>query len=239
MVEETPSPEAVMEIATTSAASEVAPVPVAMGQGGGAAAETPEESGEEIEVEVPVPADKIGAIIGKGGSEIVNMERISGAKIQTPKRDSVRSDDPIRQVKLRGTAAAVAKAKELIVEAIIRPRIDGAGGRTEINVGGHKFQGKDDLWKYCHKLIEDVTEGEPITGSHGFFLYALMSNHPNFAVASNYAPLCCRFSCAGELPTCLPRRENTAANASAITAVGGAQTSATRPTVGSQVFVCR
>ena len=36
----------------------------------------------EVEEQVQVPSRKVGAIIGRGGDQIVSMERLSGAKIQ-------------------------------------------------------------------------------------------------------------------------------------------------------------
>ena len=41
-----------------------------------------EEEEPEVEEQVQVPSRKVGAIIGRGGDQIVSMERLSGAKIQ-------------------------------------------------------------------------------------------------------------------------------------------------------------
>jgi hypothetical protein len=40
------------------------------------------------------------------------------------------------------------------------------------------FKDKEPLWEYCHKLIEEITEGDELLGEHAFFAFALLSNHP-------------------------------------------------------------
>merc|ERR1711969_280206 len=106
---------------------------------------------------VEVPPHKMGAIIGRGGSEIVNMERVSGAKIQTPRRDEGDPKAETRPVSVTGTAAQIAKAKELIAAVLAAPSPRGDGG-PPVNLAGLKFADKDALWAHCHKLIERIEE---------------------------------------------------------------------------------
>ena len=145
-------------------------IPATAAADAGAAIEDPAAAAnsEEVEEEVAVPANKIGAIIGRGCCEITNMERVPGARIQTPKPDETMEGNP-HLVRVRGTAAAVARAKELIAAAV---------GQA-VNVAGHKFDSAGEAWDTCRMIIAETTEEEAITGAHGFFLHALLGHHPN------------------------------------------------------------
>jgi predicted RNA-binding protein YlqC (UPF0109 family) len=144
-------------------------------------AASPKESGEltETEVDVEVPGGKIGAIIGRGGETIQSIERVSGAKINTPK-DRVTDPSAMAMVKVRGTAEAIEKAKELIAQAIVKPRdSNNSTEGPELTIAGYTFAGRDALWKHCHKIIEELEDGANLSGGAEFFVFALMSNHPN------------------------------------------------------------
>ena len=147
-----------------------------------ATVETADESSEVVEEKVEVPANSIGAIIGRGGSEIVNMERVSGAKIQTPRRDDGDPNAETKVVTVTGTASQIAKAKEMIMAAVNEPRSDSRlpqeRSAPPVNLAGFTFADRDELWKHCHTLIEGFTEGEPLSGSDAFFAFALLSAHP-------------------------------------------------------------
>jgi hypothetical protein len=140
------------------------------------------DGGPTVEEKVEVPAKSMGAIIGRGGSEIVNMERVSGAKIQTPKRDEGDPNAETKLVTVTGNAAQIAKAKEMIMAAVNEPRSDSRISRERsappINLAGFTFADRDELWKHCHTLIEGFTEGAALTGSDAFFAFALLSAHP-------------------------------------------------------------
>lgn len=147
-----------------------------------AAAEAAGESSEVVEEKVEVPSNSMGAIIGRGGSEIVNMERVSGAKIQTPRRDEGDPNAATKLVSVSGTASQITKAKEMIMAAVNEPRSDSRipqeRSAPPINLAGFSFADRDELWKHCHTLIEGFTEGEPLSGSDAFFAFALLSAHP-------------------------------------------------------------
>ena len=151
-------------------------------EAGDAMAETADESSEVVEEKVEVPSNSIGAIIGRGGSEIVNMERVSGAKIQTPRRDDGDPDAATKVVTVSGTASQIEKAKEMIMAAVNEPRSDSRlpqeRSAPPVNLAGFTFADRDELWKHCHTLIEGFTEGEPLSGSDAFFAFALLSAHP-------------------------------------------------------------
>ena len=75
---------------------------------------------EEVIVDAPIT----GYLIGKGGTTLRNIERESGAKIQfdfpNPKSNE-------RSAKIRGTHAAVQKAKKLISEKVVEVASKSAG----------------------------------------------------------------------------------------------------------------
>ena len=57
-----------------------------------AAAAGATDSEETVEEKMEVPKEKIGAIIGQRGSEIVRLEMESGAKINMPKKEQVEAE---------------------------------------------------------------------------------------------------------------------------------------------------
>jgi hypothetical protein len=93
-------------------------------------------------------------------------------RLQTPKRGEGDPNAATRMVTVRGTAAAVAKAKEMIAEAIKDPPL------PEVNIAGHKFVEPDALWQHCKDLIAKIEEEEALTGGTLLFVFALLSFHP-------------------------------------------------------------
>ncbi|XP_039282349.1 ATP-dependent RNA helicase dbp2 [Nilaparvata lugens] len=78
------------------------------GQGGGGGGFGSEGDATVLQV----PSNCVGKIIGKGGSRIRDLEADSGASIKVNSNDS----GPTADVTLRGSAEAVARAKEMIEE---------------------------------------------------------------------------------------------------------------------------
>mmetsp|Transcript_31464 Transcript_31464/g.94135 ORF Transcript_31464/g.94135 Transcript_31464/m.94135 type:complete len:406 (-) Transcript_31464:335-1552(-) len=134
---------------------------------------------EEEKSEMEVPLDKIGAIIGVGGAEMTKIRSESGANVETPPWDEQKKLSAAGKttiaVSLKGTPDAIAKAKELIRAAIERPR--GQHQKQTVVLAGHKFHSPEELRKHCEKVIEGLTEDEPLSGSAAYFMYALLSNH--------------------------------------------------------------
>lgn len=148
------TPAATPEVAaeTTAAAADTpaaTPEAAAVTAGGDDQAEADEE--------MEVPENKIGAIIGTGGAQIINIERESGAKVKMPRREEVAAAGKA-VVTLTGQQAQIDKAKEMIkavIEAPAAARISTYSG-PPVNLAGHVFENKDKLWDYCHKMVEAV-----------------------------------------------------------------------------------
>lgn len=147
-------------------------------------ASTPHTEAKEdtkTEEEMEVPERRIGAIIGSGGAEVMNIERQSGAKVQMPKRDEVAAGKA--RIKLSGARDDIDKAKSMI-QAIIdapaqeRPRGSSVYSGPPANLAGHQFANKDELWEHCHKLVADTEDETELQGEHAFFAFALLANHP-------------------------------------------------------------
>ena len=93
---------------------------------GPAGASAPPSSGGAGQVKHVVPDDKVGAIIGKGGSTLKELQARLGVKIQIPQAADVNSIPPVRTLTLSGPADAVYQA---ITE--IEDKVNfGAGART-------------------------------------------------------------------------------------------------------------
>lgn len=65
-----------------------------------------------------VPDDKVGLIIGKGGTAIRELQSISGAKIQVAKEDEVSSNSNTRPVTITGIRSCIETARALIAEKV-------------------------------------------------------------------------------------------------------------------------
>ncbi|KNC46525.1 far upstream element-binding protein 3 [Thecamonas trahens ATCC 50062] len=65
-----------------------------------------------------LPPDKVGDVIGKGGRRIQEFNRLSGATIHISQDMAPGTDE--REVRIRGTAAAIERARDLIAEHFAR-----------------------------------------------------------------------------------------------------------------------
>ncbi|CAB3400275.1 unnamed protein product [Caenorhabditis bovis] len=73
----------------------------------------------------PVPENTVGLVIGRGGSEIQNIQSMSGCRVQMcPDADS----SGYRQVTLQGNRANIEKAKQLINDVVMRAQQRQHGG---------------------------------------------------------------------------------------------------------------
>lgn len=110
---------------------------MAMGGGGGGGYNgggmgNPHENVVEV---IIVPDNSVGLVIGKGGSEITQIQSQSGARVQMAPEST---GDGTRQCTLQGTKMAVERAKQLIHDVITRAnaRRAGGGGGTGGNDNG-------------------------------------------------------------------------------------------------------
>merc|ERR1719350_2673976 len=79
-----------------------------------------------------VPSEKVGVIIGKGGSKIREIQDMTGASLQVA-RESDPATPHLREVTIRGPKEAVERAKQLVFETI--QAHDQRNGHFGMNMG--------------------------------------------------------------------------------------------------------
>ncbi|KAF8387190.1 hypothetical protein PRIPAC_76332, partial [Pristionchus pacificus] len=100
------------------------------GGNGGMSMGNPHENVVEV---IIVPDNSVGLVIGKGGSEITQIQAQSGARVQMAPEST---GDGTRQCTLQGTKMAVERAKQLIHDVITRANARRAGGGSLDNGSG-------------------------------------------------------------------------------------------------------
>lgn len=102
---------------------------------GGAGAYGP-AGGEEYEVEMGVPSKMVGLIIGRGGSNIQNMQRDYQITIQIASQGDVPAESENRPVKLKGSRQSVEQCRTQINQIITNRENELSGGFIPGGVGG-------------------------------------------------------------------------------------------------------
>lgn len=84
----------------------------------------------QITKEMTVPNELIGAVIGKGGTKIFEIRKISGAMIRISKSSEEEEDSQDRTITMTGTPDAIALAQYLINMSVelLRANLNGDGG---------------------------------------------------------------------------------------------------------------
>ncbi|XP_026682038.1 far upstream element-binding protein 2-like [Diaphorina citri] len=84
----------------------------------------------QITKEMTVPNELIGAVIGKGGTKIFEIRKISGAMIRISKSSEEEEDSNDRTITMTGTPDAIALAQYLINMSVelLRANLNGEGG---------------------------------------------------------------------------------------------------------------
>jgi predicted RNA-binding protein YlqC (UPF0109 family) len=95
---------------------------------GGRSRANPEEDGPEESLEVQVPSNMIGAILGKGGSTIHEMQSFSGARIKVSSRDELVPGTNNRLVTVSGSANACNSAQFLLKQKLDQAAENNANG---------------------------------------------------------------------------------------------------------------
>lgn len=90
----------------------------AQGHGPNHSGGPPGAHGPTLVETLTVPDDKVGLIIGKGGSAIRELQSMSGAKIQVAKEDEASSSSNTRPVTITGVRNCIETAKSLIAEKV-------------------------------------------------------------------------------------------------------------------------
>lgn len=74
--------------------------------------------GQRTSKKIEIPNERVGVITGKSGETIKFLQNQSGAKIQVTPDVDADPHAPTRMVELMGTAEHIAKAEQLIKEAL-------------------------------------------------------------------------------------------------------------------------
>eukprot|EP01050_Picozoa_sp_SAG11_P027422 SAG11_NODE_6940_length_1222_cov_1.022262_1_plen_174_part_10 len=123
--------------ADAAAATEAAPGEAAAAAAGSAMDGSAADGDVQVDVQLEVQKDKIGAIIGQGGSQIMTIERESGAKVKMPNREQVQAEGKA-MVGITGTQTEADKATALIKAVVSEERKSSYQGPS-VNIAGKVF----------------------------------------------------------------------------------------------------
>mmetsp|Transcript_85322 Transcript_85322/g.198364 ORF Transcript_85322/g.198364 Transcript_85322/m.198364 type:complete len:601 (-) Transcript_85322:363-2165(-) len=149
-----------------------------------------------------VPESLVGWLVGPGAEHVIELERLSNARIEVSRNPATEGK---REVFLRGTSVAVARARVLLEEKLrSNAPTSGSGasssareekahtnggevqalteeeGRPMIMVAGRSFKDRDQLVSHIRALQSSITDGAMLGPEDAFFIFHLITYHPNF-----------------------------------------------------------
>jgi len=153
--------------------------------------DAPKEAPKETSQSLDVLESLIGWLVGPGASGVMELERLSGSRIEVSREPAV---DGKKKVVVRGSEVQVARGRVLLEDklrgapapsaaeggAAAETTLAVAAPEANIMLAGHRFVDRSDLLDYIRKLQSSIPDNKMVGPEDAFFLFHLITHHPNF-----------------------------------------------------------